>query len=112
MRQSRLKRIVGGPQGEDAFVEILLPTVGEIKALQKLVKEVTEGDQNDVNLDTNNKYLVEHIMNWNWVDDEEVAFPTPRQDVSVLDKLTIEETLFLNQSLSGQVQTEIEDRKK
>lgn len=114
MRQSRLRTVFGGPQGEKASITLVSPTMGEVKALQKLVKEASQSsdDEAEKNLEISNKYLSDHIVAWNWVNDDEEVFELPKVNPEVLDLLTIEEIKFINDSLVSQVPYEIENRKK
>lgn len=113
-RASRMKTIKGGPQGKEAYVILLIPTVGEMRAQRKdtmaLIKE--HGEDSEVVEANANEYLASHVVEWNWVNDENITFELPRKDLTVLPLLTQEELNFIAQGLAGRNPAEEEERKK
>lgn len=47
------------------------------------------------------RYFADHIIAWNWADENENPLPLPSEDASVVDALTNDEAAFLGQALAG-----------
>lgn len=113
-RASRLKTVKGGPQGPEASVVLLIPTVGEMRAQRKMtladIKALGE-DAEEVEAGAN-AYLGNHVISWNWVNDDNEVFELPSKNPGILAELTQDELNFIAQALSGQLPAEEEDRKK
>lgn len=113
-RASRLKTIFGGPQGEGKKVILIIPTIGEMRhqrketlaLIEKLGNEAEEVEANA------NGYMADHIVDWNWEDDDGKVFPLPRTDPAVLHLLTQEELNFIALAMAGQSSDEVANRKK
>lgn len=80
-------------QGEDSYVVFRALTVEEARAYRKTTG--SDDDVFEIGLDA----LRTHIVEWNWVDDAGNPLPQPREDPGVIDRLTVEETNFLAQTL-------------
>ena len=83
-------------QGEGSFVVMSSLKVGETRKLRKLVAsddvdEVFEGL----------KLLSKHVVDWNWVDDNDELMPLPEGKIAVMDELTNEEVEVLSDLLIG-----------
>lgn len=113
-RASRLKTVKGGPQGKDAQVTILIPTVGDMRHQRKITLQLIKeyGDDAEEVEANANQYLASHVVDWNWKNDEDVIFTLPSKDLTVLPLLTQEELNFIARAMSGQAPEEEADRKK
>lgn len=113
-RASRVKTIKGGPQGADAKLVLLIPTVGEMRHQRKITMALMKekGDDSEEVEENANQYLAEHVLEWNWVDDEGKVFDLPRNNKEVLPLLTQEELNFIAKAMAGQNEEETADRKK
>jgi hypothetical protein len=49
----------------------------------------------------NGVWVAEHVVEWNWTDGEGKDLPYPKNDATVIDRLTNEELAFLNQAIVG-----------
>ena len=78
-------------QGRGSWVKVTSPRVREIR------RYVTEGEGFDASLDL----IAVHIVEWNWVDEENCPLPLPSQDANVLEDMTQEEVEFLVSIISG-----------
>jgi len=75
--------------------------VKEIRAMRKLAAE----DDYDA-FEGGLKMLADHLLDWNWVDDEDNPLPLPKNDPSVIDELTSAESEFLANLLMGEDKAE------
>jgi hypothetical protein len=90
-------------QGPDSFVVVRRMTVGETKEIMR----ATAG--REAGLDTyseNGLWVADHVVEWNWTDGEGQALPFPKNDATVIDRLTNEELAFLNQAIVGRNEAE------
>lgn len=64
---------------------------------------VLSREQPDANADmtTTLNLLATHVTEWNWVDDDGVPLPLPKDDASVMDRLTDAELQVLSNALQG-----------
>lgn len=84
-------------QGAGSFVKLRSLTVGEIKKVRETREEIDDGEKFEVGLDM----IIEHLLGWNWVDDDGNPLPLPSEDPAVIDLLTDEECTFLAEKLIG-----------
>lgn len=84
-------------QGEGSFVVLKAITYGEGKRLRKALKDMDDDEKQA----ENDKLLVAHVHEWNWVDDEDEALPQLKDDPAVLDLLTAQEVNFIGEALKG-----------
>lgn len=88
-------------QGDDSYVVITLPEVAEIR-------EILGHDGQDVEtFEDGAGVIARHVLEWNWVDDDDKPLPVPTKDPSVVDRLTTLEYKALIEFLLGSE----EDRK-
>jgi hypothetical protein len=120
-KQNRVKTITGGPQGEDAKVVLLMPTYGENRAFKTVSSRFNASSEDtpeqteakETQADTYLKsFISNHVVEWNWADEEGTPLPMPRHEITVLDKLMNEELTFLSLALAGQEASQESDRKK
>jgi len=83
-------------QGEGSFVKLSAVKVREVRKARKLAKDA-EVDAFMEGL----KMLKDHVLAWNWVDDNDEPLPLPKDQPDVLDELTNEEVEFLAGILMG-----------
>lgn len=95
-RQSVKKHDASEVQGEGSFVVTTAVKVREIRQIRKLAKtEDFDEFEGGVSL------LARHIKEWNFVDDEDQPLAQPKDDPSVIDELTNEESEYLVGLLMG-----------
>lgn len=85
-------------QGPDSYVVVRRMTVGETKEIMQRTANREAG------LDTyseNGVWVAEHVVEWNWTDGEGKELPFPKNDATVIDRLTNDELAFLNQAIVG-----------
>lgn len=120
--RQNIKRFVSEPvQGKDSFVALkmisldesnqfarisLLAREDEIRqnrARQDLIDAGEVGPEpiiHPVASEGELQFLSAHIIEWNWVDDNGVSLAQPKDDPSVMTKLTVQEFTFLVTSLT------------
>lgn len=87
-------------QGEGSWVEIRQVTFGESKRIRAELK-AAEGDE-DAQIALTQKLLVDHVINWSWVGDDNQPLPLPKVDSSVIDLLTADEIAALSEAINGE----------
>jgi hypothetical protein len=90
-------------QGPESFVVVRRMTVGETKDMLK------RGIDREAGLETyseNTGWVAEHVVEWNWTDQDGNALPYPKNEPAVMDRLTNEELAFLNQAIAGRMEQE------
>lgn len=83
-------------QGEGSWVIVAALNVAEMREFRKRAEE-KDFDAFELGVDV----LKTHIYEWNWVDDDDVPLPQPKDDPSVIDLLTDEEVGFLGACIQG-----------
>ena len=107
-------------QGEGSFVKVTGVKVKEIKAMRRrsretavkqkkaeaargageVVEEVEDFDDFGEGL----QIIVDHVLDWNWVDDEGSPLPKPEANPKVFDELSTDEMTYLAELLTGGVE--------
>jgi hypothetical protein len=90
-------------QGPESYVTVRRMTVGETKDMLK------RGIDREAGLETyseNTGWVAEHVVEWNWTDQDGNALPYPKNEPAVMDRLTNEELAFLNQAIVGRTEQE------
>lgn len=87
-------------QGEGSYVEFAALTYGESKAIVTRVDD-TETDSEKIAI--NERLLIEKIVGWNWVDENDNPLPLPKDDPTVLDTMPSWEMTFLNVAFRDEV---------
>lgn len=90
-RQNVVKHETPTLQGDDSFVLIRRPTMGE---LDEIRKEVTDTNDTDAQLKLGEKMIAKFIVNWNWVDDAGNPLPPPSHE-GVMSMLTDVEVKYI-----------------
>lgn len=85
-------------QGEGSFVKVSGVKIREIRKIKKLSDD-PDYDQFEGGLEM----VANHILDWNWIDDEGEPLPLPKDDPAVVDELTNQETEYLAELLIGSV---------
>jgi len=87
-------------QGDGSWVRMRKPKGRDIKEAMK--KNEAQGeDAGGLEAYADSMDLLRtHVLEWNWVDDDDKPLPHP-QDADVFDELTIGEIQFLTEHLTG-----------
>ena len=83
-------------QGEGSWVIVAALTVAEMRAFRKRADE-EDFDAFELGVEV----LKTHVYEWNWVDDDDVPLPQPKDDPEVIDLLTDGEVDFLSARIQG-----------
>lgn len=100
-RQNVMRLDSAHVQGEDSWVEVRRPTVGE--RLESLSKE--QGLDGRFLFDSNSQEVCTFVIAWNWVDDEGQPLPTPKDQPDIYKALTTDEISFLLEAVWGSAST-------
>jgi hypothetical protein len=111
-KRNRTRKFVGGPQGEDAEIVMKIPTIGELNANAKVVKDLQKEEKQQEAEKTSQKMLIEHIISWNWVDEDENVIPLPKDRSDIFELLTTEEAQFIGQCFNNRTDTQVATEKK
>lgn len=85
-------------QGEGSYVILSLPTVDEVQDI------IAQAEKEGKNLEAFQKsadVLGQHIKEWDWVDDNDVPFPLPKDEPKIVGQLTSKEFKILIDALFG-----------
>jgi len=85
-------------QGEGSYVVLSSLKVAEVRALRKMA-----GVDGVDTFEEGIKLLQQHVVAWNWADDFGKALPLPKDDKTVIDRLTNEEAELLSGLLTTAV---------
>ncbi len=125
-QRNRNRRVYGGPQGADAWVEIKFITVEELEALQDAFAEIEDAEEleaetaalesteenaeiDELSLEEGiaqkqvskaNTLLSEYILEWNWVDVHGSELAQPLNNPDVFKKLIPPETQYLMETIA------------
>ena len=100
-KRNRVKRFDSTRvQGEGSFVEVLSMTVGEQRTARKVAAD--KGDMFELGI----KIMKEHVVSWNWVDDDGKPFAQPKDQPNVVLELTDDEVSFLTDCIRGSTDDE------
>ena len=83
-------------QGDDSWVRVSPLTVAETRE----AREEREGADFDA-FETGLKVLKEHVIEWNWVDDDGAPLPQMPEHPEVVELLTDTEVGFLSDCILG-----------
>ncbi len=84
-------------QGKGSWVLVSALTVKEARTMRKQAE-----DENFDSFGSGLDLVKAHVLDWNWVDDEDESMPSPRTEPDIVDELTIEEAEFLANALLGE----------
>ena len=85
-------------QGDDSYVVVRKLKVAEMR---KVIKEAGEDAPPEQQFERAAKLYADHIVEWNWVDDDGKPMPQLKDDPDVLDQLYDAELMFLGEALVG-----------
>jgi len=85
-------------QGEESYVVLSSVKVREIRKLRKMSADETDDDSA---FEGGIALLAKHLVDWNWVDDDDQPLSLPKDDIEVMDELTEEESRFLVNLMIG-----------
>jgi len=85
-------------QGEGSWVELRRPKGRDIKAAMRRSTETADAEALE-KYDASQELLRDHVMAWNWVDDDGEPLAQPQEGPEVWDELTIQEIKFLTDHL-------------
>ena len=83
-------------QGEGSWVITAALTVAEMRDFRKRADE-EDFDAFELGVEV----LRTHVYEWNWVDDDDVPLPQPKDAPEVIDLLTDDEVEFLSGHIQG-----------
>lgn len=83
-------------QGDGSWVITAALTVAEMRAFRKRADE-EDFDAFELGVEV----LKTHVYEWNWVDDDDVPLPQPKDDPLIIDLLTDDEVDFLSACIQG-----------
>lgn len=83
-------------QGEGSWAEVSQLTVRQMRAGRQRGKE-KDFDAFEFGVDT----LKEHVLRWNWVDDEGIPYPQPEDEPDIIEVLCDKETALLGKAVQG-----------
>ena len=96
-KRKRLQRYPSDEiQGEGSWVIVGRLTVEEMRAIRK-VRAGEDPDLFELGVDM----LKSNVKEWNWVDDEDEPLPQPKDDPTIIDKLSDPESTFLTECIQG-----------
>ena len=103
-------------QGEGSFVVMTSMKVSEVKELRKANKAAEKAEKEGEASEFDDfaqglAMIAAHILDWDWVDDEGDALDLPKDNPSVVEKLTHQEADFLSDLLTEGVDTKNSDSK-
>jgi hypothetical protein len=90
-------------QGEGSFIRVRGTTVKETREAvgQGSVADDAPKEERIAAYDRNLDFLLSHVLDWNWVDDEGKPLPIPRENAEVKDMLTSDEVGFIGDAITG-----------
>ena len=94
-RQNRRKVLTPEVQGDDSYVVVTLPHVQEIQAIME-----QEGD-NRRSFKVGSQIIADHVVEWNWVDDDGKPLACPKGEPKAVGHLTTYEYRRLIEILLG-----------
>lgn len=95
-------------QGPDSFVKVRAVTHGKAQEIKRLAVAVAtaENDEERVRLqkaleEAGVQLILDHIFDWNWVNEAGEPLPLPKSNPAILDELLERETDFLDNAVAG-----------
>lgn len=84
-------------QGDDSYVEIRALTYGKAQEFALMAKNATDDAAKEK---IGRLLVVDHVIGWNWVDDDGKPLPTPAANPDVVNLLTTEEMTCLTKAIN------------
>jgi hypothetical protein len=83
-------------QGEGTWVEVVALKYGESKRIQRQLAGLTAGAKGEEQkAKLSEQMIIDHVVAWNWKDDDGNALALPKEKPDVLEELTADEMVFL-----------------
>lgn len=96
-RRKKEKRVDASKiQGKGAYVLVTPLKVAETKLARLLADAPMEEKEAH-----SRTLITDHVVGWNWGDEEGNPLPIPAEDDTVLDGMTVEEMDFLAEAIAG-----------
>lgn len=102
-RQSVRRILSDKAQGKGSWVDWKPLTFGERTTIRAAAEEHKDDDNTDWVIEQQQQLYIEHIIDWNWVDEHDAPLPVPSKDASVIQGLTDEEVAFLDSLFENNV---------
>jgi len=90
-------------QGVGSYVKVRAMTFGQSRQMRKIREGMTDEDK----VNWSEKIIKQHVIDWNWVDDDGNPLPLPSEDDALMDRLTIPEVAFLGQVIRGELPEQV-----
>lgn len=84
-------------QGKGSYVKVRSLLWGDAKRIRRELKDADEDEQ----MAANDQLLIDHIVEWDWVDEHDQPMPIPKDDPTVIDRLSAQEVNFLGDAVNG-----------
>jgi hypothetical protein len=95
-------------QGEGSWIKVRMITHGQRKDYLKNYGDILGKNATDVTPErrdefqiANDDLVIAMVVDWNWVDDDGIPLPLPKDDPTVIDTLTESEHAFIANSMQG-----------
>ena len=98
--RNRVRVVNGGPQVDDSWVKLQMPTLNETKGFQKIKNEMEDGS--DEQEQAARQYIAGFILDWNYVNDDSEPLPKPHKNTEVIGDLLQEEFKHIFLAWNGQ----------
>ncbi len=112
-KRNRSRTYNGGPNHDKARIEVLSPKTKASKVLQRVIREF--GAESDEVESASYHFLSDHIVSWNWIDDDDgvMQLPNSVEDMNeIFNELTADEMKFIGECIAGKTEGDLKDRKK
>lgn len=96
-RQSSFKVDASSVQGEGAWVRFKKPKLRTIREMK-----TADSDESTDKFELGLNMVKEHLLDWNWVDDDDDPLASPSESLDVMDELNLTELEFLALALVGE----------
>ena len=100
-RKNQVRKVSSAAvQGDDSYVEFAPVMYGESKEIARRLNDIPPNNRL-AQMELNAEVVRKYVVGWNWVDDDGNPLPLPKDDPTVLDRLTAEEMRFLGNNLNA-----------
>jgi len=94
-RRVTVEKVMTPIQGDDAWIEVTKPTVGEVEDILAADDDVRES------FAAGKQILINHIKDWNWADEDGKPLPSPVHEPGIINTITLDEYQEIIQVLLG-----------
>ena len=88
-------------QGEGSFVKVRALKYGQSIAAGIEAEEQGGTVSVSMNRRVTEEIITNHVIEWDWVGDDDQPLPLPKDDPSVFAVLTVQEVAFLTEAITG-----------